>query len=328
MAAAFGPRAGLATARELTDGWFNAAYAIELDDGRKAMVKVAPPPKLRLLTYETDLMRTEIEFLTRAAAAGVPVPRVLYGDLSRTLVESDFLVLEWLEGVPLDTLALDEDENADVRRQIGALAARLHAVGSPMFGYPRPGSATWQPTWRASFLAMVGDVLDDARALARDLPDSPGEIEALVAAHADVLDDVTEPALVHFDLWDGNVFVRSVEGRRLVEAVIDGERAFYGDPWAELVSAARLEEVDLAADFLAGYAAERGEPLVVNDSVRLRHVLYRVYLLLIMCIEGATRGFDDEPEHQPIRKWAQEELADRLDELRKYHAGDHRCHHK
>jgi aminoglycoside phosphotransferase (APT) family kinase protein len=110
VSVAFGPRAGLATVRELTDGWFNAAYAIELDDGRKAMVKVAPPPHLRLLTYETDLMRAEIEFLTRAAAAGVRVPRVLYSDLSRTLLESDYLVLEWLEGVPLDTLELDEDE--------------------------------------------------------------------------------------------------------------------------------------------------------------------------------------------------------------------------
>jgi aminoglycoside phosphotransferase (APT) family kinase protein len=325
VAAAFGSNARLATVRELTDGWFNAAYAIELDDGRKAVVKVAPPPKLRLLTYETDLMRTEIEFLTRAAAAGVPVPRVLYSDLSRTLLESDFLVLDWLEGVPLDTLELDEDERADVRRQVGALAARLHAVGVPMFGYPRPGSATWQPTWRASFLAMVGDVLDDARALASDLTGSPDEIEALVAAHAGVLDDVTEPALVHFDLWDGNVFVRSVGGSWVVEAVIDGERAFYGDPCAELVSAAGVGEVDLAVDFLAGYAAERGELLVVTDRVRRRHVLYSVYLLLIMCTEGATRGFDDEPEHQPILRWAHEQLAARLDELRKYDGDAGRC---
>ncbi len=278
------------------------AYAIELEDGRKAVLKVAPPPGLRLLTYEADLMQTEVEFFARAAAAGVPVPRVLYCDLGRTVLESDFLVLEWLEGVPLDKLELGEEELRDVRRQVGALAARLHAVRGASFGYPRPGSATWQPTWRGAFLAMLGDLLADARALASDLPRSPDDIEALVVAYASVLDDVTEPALVHFDLWDTNVFICPVEGRWTVEAVIDGERAFYGDPCAELVSAAQLQELDVAADFLAGYGAERGEPFVLTESVRRRHSLYRIYLLLVICIESATRGFDDDPEHQPIRQ--------------------------
>jgi len=64
----------------------------------------------------------------------VPVPRVLYCDLGRTVLESDFLVLEWLEGVPLDKLELGEEELRDVRRQVGALAARLHAVRGASFG--------------------------------------------------------------------------------------------------------------------------------------------------------------------------------------------------
>jgi hypothetical protein len=46
--------------------------------------------------------------------------------------------------------------------------------------------------------------------------------------------------VVHFDLWDSNVFVQERDGRFGIEGVIDGECAFYGDPLAEFVALAVL----------------------------------------------------------------------------------------
>ena len=54
-----------------------------------------------------------------------------------------------------------------------------------------------------------------------------------MARHAAVLADVARPALVHTDLWAGNLFVDP--GTGALVGVIDPERAFWGDPLADLV---------------------------------------------------------------------------------------------
>ncbi len=41
---------------ELTEGYFSAAYALELDDGSRFVLKAAPPPDVPVLRYERDLM--------------------------------------------------------------------------------------------------------------------------------------------------------------------------------------------------------------------------------------------------------------------------------
>ncbi|MFX0061739.1 MAG: hypothetical protein ACFFC7_06090 [Candidatus Hermodarchaeota archaeon] len=47
---------------ELTDGWFNTAYSIELlDRGQEVVLKVSPPPEIRILTYEKEIMQTEVQ---------------------------------------------------------------------------------------------------------------------------------------------------------------------------------------------------------------------------------------------------------------------------
>lgn len=61
--AAFGPEAAIRSYRELRDGYFNAAYAIELHDGRKMVLKVAPPPDVTVLRYERGIMGTEVEVM-------------------------------------------------------------------------------------------------------------------------------------------------------------------------------------------------------------------------------------------------------------------------
>lgn len=71
VAAALG--SGLAAVRELTEGTFNAACLLELTDGRRVVVKVAPEPRTPVLTYERGLLATEALCLrTFAARTSVP----------------------------------------------------------------------------------------------------------------------------------------------------------------------------------------------------------------------------------------------------------------
>ncbi|WP_405783383.1 phosphotransferase [Streptomyces sp. NBC_00859] len=55
----------------------------------------------------------------------------------------------------------------------------------------------------------------------------------VIAAASGVLDDVSRPALVHFNLWQGNLLLAGADGERCVSGVVDGERMFWGDPVAD-----------------------------------------------------------------------------------------------
>jgi aminoglycoside phosphotransferase (APT) family kinase protein len=302
LAAVAFPGVEVQTATELTDGWFNAVYDVLLDDGRETVLKIAPPPGTRTLAYEHDMMRGELEFFARAAEVGAAVPELLHADTSRSLIESDWLFMAKLRGETVADLTktLSEEELGEVRRELGREVARLHSATADSFGYPNPRSRSRQATWRGSFLAMVDDVLRDAGELGVDLPWP--RIAEVFAAHADALDAVTVPRLVHYDLWDNNAFVHEQDGRPRIEGIIDGERAFYGDPLAEFVGLDLGLELEHYPTLLAGYEEVAEWPLAADPDARRRLGLYKLYLGLIMFTEGPTRGFAG-PAHQGSLDW-------------------------
>lgn len=124
-----------------------------------------------------------------------------------------------------------------------------------------------------------------------------------------VLDDVTRPALVHFDLWQGNILVAGEPGARRIGGIIDGERMFWGDPAADFVSLALFGDMEEDKDFLAGYGESApGGPVEFDASLRLRLALYRAYLYLIMLVETVPREADAEQ-----LAWTWNEVAPRLE---------------
>lgn len=288
-----GPDAALRDQVELTDGAFNAVYALTLADGRELVLKVAPDPALKLMRYEVDLMHIEIEYYRRAATVGVPLPGFRAGDPDR-----GYLLVDRLRGQPLETAkrTMTPAQLAEVRRALGATCARLRTLTSPWFGYPRRDGHTRAASWRESFLTILEDVLTDAREYGRELPAPVATVRRTLHRHADLLDEVRTASFVHFDLWDGNVFVLPDGDGYFIEGLIDGERGFYGDPIAELASLALFTEPEELTGLLPGFL---GRPLTERERGRLR--LYRVYLYLIMVTEGATRGFDPA-EHEPVRR--------------------------
>lgn len=278
--------------RELTDGMFNVAYAVRTADGRDVVVKVAPPDDAPVLTYERDLMRAEVDFFHRAQGV-VPVPAVLGVDLSRSHLDRDVLVLEHLRGRPLSAVrrGMPAADRATVQRELGGLVARLRTVTGTRFGYDRPGGALSAATWPQALHAMVTAVLDDADRFGVRLPPRVASLPDHLAAAGPELAAVREPVLTHFDLWAGNVFVVAAGGGHHLEAVVDGERAFWGDPLAELASTALFRAPARATDFLSGYADVAGAPLDLGAEAQLRLALYRAYLYLVMSVEGAPRGY-------------------------------------
>ncbi|NUR72872.1 MAG: aminoglycoside phosphotransferase family protein [Hamadaea sp.] len=304
--AGLGSAAEVVTHAEFTEGFYAAVYGVALADGRQVVLKVAPDPTLRQLRYEVDLMRTEIEFYERAASAGVPLPRLWYAD-----PDTGFMIMERLGGSLFSEAKkeMSAEEIRAVRRRIGELSARLNGVRGEFFGYPRRDGRTRSASWREAFQAIIADILADAEEFERDLTRPVSEVRALFERHGAALDVVTEPALVHFDLWDGNIFVRRDPDGWAIEGVIDGERALYADPILELVSLITFCGEDEADAVVDGYL---GRPL--TDDEQLRLCLYRVYLWLILVVEPAVRRYPPE-EEQRVLDWVLPNLSRDLDRL-------------
>ncbi|KAF4410836.1 phosphotransferase family protein [Streptomyces lycii] len=277
-----------------------------------AVLKVAPDPDAPALAYEQGIMRTEALFHREAAAAHLPVPKVLHADFGRETTGSDLLLLSELPGADWHTLRerIGGPDRERLRTELGGLVARLHRITGPGFGYPQGEPA---PDWPTAFTAMVEAVLTDADRYGAELPVSAERVRAAVRDSADVLAAVRTPALVHFDLWDGNILIDPAPPRPRISGLIDGERAFWGDPLADLVSPALFGDIERDPAFLAGYRAGGGQVLF-DSATRRRLALYRCYLYLIMLTEAVPRGYGG-PEHAWVAAQAGRQLRAQLEAL-------------
>ncbi|MFE7760840.1 phosphotransferase family protein [Streptomyces sp. NPDC057438] len=289
--------------RPLGGGTYNTVEELRLTDGTRLILKIPPPSTTPRLAYESELLGAEAEFCRAATAVGVPAPQVVAAALDESAPAGRYLLLTHCPGG--DWGDLEPAQSGPVRRELGGLVARLHRVTGPGFGYPSGTFGPLAADWRTAFTAIYDGVLADARRFRAWLPLPVDEVARTARAAYDALDEVTVPRLVHFDLWPGNILVEHGQTPR-VGGLIDGERMFWGDPVADFVSLALLDDIRQDDDFLTGYREAGGE-IGFTPSVRRRYALYRSYLYLIMLVEVVPRALDDGDV-----AWRREEVAPRL----------------
>ncbi|MFD0318786.1 phosphotransferase family protein [Streptomyces flavalbus] len=295
----------------LTGGTYNAVEELRLADGGRYVLKVPPAPTVPGLRYERRLLVGEAEFYRGAAQADVPAPRVLA--LSGPAADVPYLLMTACPGTTWDDGALNATEQGALRAELGRAVARLHRVTGPGFGYPSGALGPLAADWRTAFTAMFDAVLDDARHYRARLPRPVDEIALAVRAAGGALEEVTEPCLVHFDLWPGNILVDRSSGAPRVSGLIDGERMFWGDPAADFVSLALLGDIRKDEAFLAGYR-EAGGRADFDRPASLRLALYRAYLYMIMLTETVPRAVGEEHEAW-VRQMVDPELLAALAEI-------------
>ncbi len=225
----------------LGGGCLSEIVRIHLADGREAIVKSGPAPQ------------TEAAMLKAIAASGAPAPAVLG-------VSAGALVLEVVPaGGSLSAAWAD----------LGSVVARLHSAKGHSYGWPEDyafGSVailnaraeSWPLFWAGRRLLPHCDLI--APVLAR-------RIEALAADLPNRLPARPSPALLHGDLWGGNILAANGQ----VTALID-PACYYGHAEVDI---AMLELFDSPSPpFYGAYG-------VLEPGHRERLAIYRLWPALV-----------------------------------------------
>lgn len=284
---------------ELTEGYFNVAYEVSFENGTKSILKIAPDPKVTVMTYEQNIMKTEVQAMQWVALkTKVPLPKTQFSDFSCTICNAPYFFMEKLPGSSLSTQkdSMSTEELSEVYYEIGKLNKLINSITNSFFGYP--GQSKLQGTdWHSVFTKMLKAMALDSQKANIILSISLDEMFALLEKDKAIFSKVKIPHLVHWDIWDGNIFVKNGK----VIGIIDWERCLWGDVLMEVGFRSHAQSMD----FLRGYGISEFTP-----AEQKRIFWYDIYLLMVVAQEHIYRGYEAD------NGWALALMREKFDQLK------------
>lgn len=281
------PERGVPQIEELTEGMCNVAYKLTFEDGFQTILKIASPVKEGFLTNECNLMDAEVKAMKLVAEyTDIKVAKVYAYDTSRTLCRGDYFFMECMEGVNWYTVheKLGEDVKSNLRREVGKVQRKLSQVQGERFGML--GDTNHQFETLYEFVAyMIGNVLQDAERRNVEIGASKEEILTTLAKDKEYFEEVKVPSLVHWDMWEGNIFIKD----DVIAGIIDWERAMWGEALMDEPFRYHKKNPDL----LEGFGVEE-----LSQAELRRSFWYDVLLYLTMMTEVFYREYEDDGQYK------------------------------
>ena len=294
MCAAAFPGREVKSIAELTEGMCNVAYRVDFADGA-SVLKIAAADPSGLLSNEINLMHAEVAAMRIVQEHGVPlVPKVQFADFTRTICSGNYFFMECLPGRSLSSCSkeLTEDVINHVHFQSGQFQQQLSRIHGVDFG--PLGLEPRFPTLHDLVRFLIANVLRDAENRSVDLQLSHEAVLARLEADSAIFAQVQTPSLVHWDMWEGNIFVEDGE----MCGIIDWERAMWGDPLLD----DRFRSHNRPAAFLEGF----GHTVFTPEEQR-RIAWYDLFLYLTMYTESFYREYEN-PEG--LLRWLRPLISD------------------
>lgn len=258
----------------LEGGMFNTTYLIKgLPDSQKVVLRLGPVNRHLLLPFEENLMNGEAYFYELCQQIEVPISQVLACDTTQTFLDRDYMMVAYIESCALSSLTLEESIKDKLYCQTGHYASEIHKITGTHFGrLSRIKSGEKHDTWFGFLSCELSQWKEKMSAFSLF---SHAEISDLVKAfhdHSKLFHEITVPHLIHADLWEGNILVKKENDQYEVCAIIDGDRALFGDIDFEFASGWMIN-----SSFLEGY----GVSLSMDKNSILRRKLYAILFSLI-----------------------------------------------
>lgn len=285
--------------RELTEGYFNTAYLVVFEE-KEVILKIAPPKEIPVMSYEKDIMRAEVECMKFVKdKTNVPVPEVLFCDDTHTICPSDYFFMSKLDGMSFSSIkeTFTEEEKNLIEFHTGEYNAGINSITGDGFGYYN--LVQKDASWPEVFLSFFAGIFKDAAAIGMDTGLDYTAIEELFTKHRGCFEEVAVPRLVHWDLWEGNIFVKD----KGITGLIDFERCMWADVLLEVGFRSHYQK----PSFLAGYGKQE-----FTEAERVRILWYDLYLFFLALMETDYRKYPDKG----IYFWAKEQIEKTLQQLK------------
>ncbi|EOR28231.1 aminoglycoside phosphotransferase [Clostridium sartagoforme AAU1] len=284
----FGEECKIGNIRELSGGMFNSAYSIErIIEKDKIVLKVSVAESAPILSYEKDIMKTEIEvYRIVHEKTNIPAPYILAYDFSRNHINSNYFFMTTVEGKPMNRVLknISKDNFEAIKIKLASYFAQLHRVKGNYFGYFTTNEELQFTSWKEAFINMFSMILKDGEKRRVKLPYE--RMDSILKEKSVYLEEVKESSLVDYALWAGNVFLKKNGENYDIEAIIDFERAFWGDPLADFPPAFQLiKDIKKEEQFWDAYTTEMKIDKVLKKEDEIRLLLYKLYIFSIMAVE-------------------------------------------
>lgn len=280
---------------ELTGGEFNLAYMIYTKN-QNYIIKIGPKEGTNILTHEIGIMEVELWAYEKIRqATDITIPEIIYS--SREIIGNHWFIMTVLPGQLLCDAELTKEQMYKWQYQFGQALAQIHQIKNDRFGYRQVGYYT---TWKDAYYENIFRLIEDAQKQGNTLPEL-SNILRFIRKWEGALEEVTVPRLIHYDLFDNNVFIDEAGN---FAGLIDTERCFFGDYYADFFAIDILGYLEENTGLIDGYNSAAEEKIRFTPNARARVALARLMLGLIMFTEGTTRLALSDPQH-----WNRKHLA-------------------
>jgi aminoglycoside phosphotransferase (APT) family kinase protein len=274
---------GIQNVKPLGAGEFNAVYAFD-SGGKGYALKIAPDARTPVMAYERNMMRSEVFWYGQLRKyTDVLIPEIVHTDFSRSLLPSDFFVMERIPGRQMNEMDFSPEERARAVALLPEIAAQMHRISHEGFGYPQCG---FFETWPEALYAMTEAMVKDAADMGR--PCETGERTLRYIRRYSAVLERAACRMVNFDLWESNILCeRTGDGVRYV--MIDPERGYWGDPIMDFICFEFDKPLKQKTASLRAYNSLARQPLAADREAEIRFAFAQAYLGVVMEVERYFR---------------------------------------
>lgn len=274
----------------LGDGEFNAAFKVTCEDGKDYVLKIAPPENAAVLSYEKNMMDSEVYWYRRMKDnTDILCPNIYAADFSGKIIKSSCFIMQMMEGAPLWKCHFPKEESERVQAEKIRMLTAIHCIKNDRYGYRQLGL---HDSWYKALRTMAEQLVKDCKNIGYETPDGEKFLK-LIDKNEDILNKAP-CRMVNFDLWDSNVLY---DNGRLVW--IDPERGFWGDPVADFITIGPGQKAPLSdkKNEIGIYNRTAKERIELCRDTEIRYACAVAYLALIEEVEKYVRYEPDHPNY-------------------------------